>query len=145
MHEHAADAIDLVEVASAIRSGWRQVAGGLGLGLLGALVVLIAVRRQFDGAATVLLKSSQETGGALASQMGIPVDLLPQSFSGNIQSPFETEREILSSRAVVGRLVDSLGLQARILAPAGIASSAVLSPATYPGSFKRRSYRFERE
>lgn len=145
MKEHAADAIDLVEVAGAIRNGWRRVAGGLGLGLLGALVVLIAVRRQFDGSATVLLKSSQPTGGALASDLGLPVDLLPQAFSGNIQSPFETEREILTSRVVAGRVVDSLGLQARILAPSGTAPSAILLPATYPGSFKSRRYRFERE
>jgi tyrosine-protein kinase Etk/Wzc len=41
--------------------------------------------------------------------------------------------------------VDSLGLQARVLAPAGTASDAVLAPATYPGSFPRRKYRFERE
>ena len=145
MKEHAADAIDLVEVADAMRSGWRRVAGGLGLGLIGALVVLFAIRRQFDGAATVLLKSSQPTGGALASDLGLPVDLLPQAFSGNIQSPFETEREILSSRVVAGRVVDSLGLQARVLAPSGIAPNAILVPAVYPGSFKTRRFRFDRE
>ena len=145
MKEHAADAIDLVEVADAIRSGWRRVAGALGLGLIGALVVLFAIRRQFDGAATVLLKSSQPTGGALASDLGLPVDLLPQAFSGNIQSPFETEREILSSRVVAGRVVDSLGLQARVLAPSGIAPNAILVPAVYPGSFKTRRFRFDRE
>ncbi len=139
------DTIDLIELAVALRRSWRQIAAGVCLGLLGAAAVLLLVQRQFDGTATVVLKSAEQGGGSLASRMGVPTDLLPASLTGNIQSPFETEAAILSSRAVVGRVVDSLGLQARIVSPAGTPPGAILAPATYPGSFKRRAYRFARE
>ena len=79
------------------------------------------VRRQFEGTATVLLKSAQEAGGSLVSRMGLLADLLPASLSTSLRSQIETEIDILSSRAVIGRVVDSLRLQASIRRPAGTA------------------------
>ncbi|MDP3772820.1 MAG: Wzz/FepE/Etk N-terminal domain-containing protein, partial [Gemmatimonadales bacterium] len=123
MNEHS-DSIDLGEVASALRTGWRHIAAGVAVGLLAAVAALLVVRRQFEGTATVLLKSAQEAGGSLVSRMGLPADLLPASLSTSLRSQIETEIEVLSSRAVIGRVVDSLGLQARVLEPAGTASDA---------------------
>jgi len=144
MNEHP-DTIDLGEVASALRTGWRHIAAGVAVGLLAAVAALLLIRPQFEGTATVLLKSAQEAGGSLVSRMGLPANLLPASLSTSLGSQIETEIEVLSSRAVIGRAVDSLGLQARVLEPAGTASESILVPATYSGSFERRTYRFERE
>jgi len=139
------DTIDLAEVARALRAGWRRVAAGTAVGLVAAAALLLVVRRQFEGTATVLLKSAPESGGSLISRMGLPADLLPGSLSSPLRSQIETEIEILSSRAVLGRVVDSLGLQSRVLSPAGTPSAALLEPAAYAGSFKRHRYEFERE
>lgn len=139
------DTIDLGEMASAVRGGWRHVLAGVAIGLLAALATLLLVRRQFESTATVLLKSTSEGGGSLLSRMGLPADLLPASLPTSLRSQLETELEILSSRAVIGRVVDSLGLQAGVLEPAGTPGHAILVPATYPGSFRRREYQFERE
>lgn len=144
MIEHP-DTIDLGEVASALRTGWRHIAAGAAIGLLAAVAALLLIRPQFEGTATVLLKSAQESGGSLISRMGLPGNLLPASLSTSLGSQIETEIEVLSSRAVIGRAVDSLGLQARVLAPAGTPSNAILAPTTYPGAFERRRYRFDRE
>ena len=138
------DTIDLGEVAAAIRRGWRQVALGVAVGALAAVAVLLFARRKYDGTATVLLRSNQEAGGSLASRLGIPTALAPGALSGAMGASFETELEILVSRAVVGRVVDSLGLQARVLKPAGIPSDAILEPTVYPGLFPGHTYRFTR-
>ena len=69
---------------------------------------------------TVLLRSPQSTPGSLMgageSSGGGQSALggLAEMFS--LDSGFETELEILGSRAVAGAVVDSLGLQARVLA-----------------------------
>ena len=138
------DTVDLGEVAGALRRGWRHVATGVGIGLLAAVTALLVLRRQFEGTATVLLRSTQEGGGSLASRMGLATDLLPATLSGSLGSQLETEIAILSSRAVIGRVVDSLGLQGRVLSPAGTPSYAILEPATYSGSFKPVTYQFGR-
>ena len=140
------DTIDLGEVAGALRRGWRQVAAGVAVGLLAAVAALLFLRPQFEGTATVLLKSTEEGGSSLASRMGaLPAGLLAPAVSASLGSQLETEVAILSSRAVLGRVVDSLGLQARVLRPVGTPSGAILVPATYPGSFKPLTYLFERE
>jgi uncharacterized protein involved in exopolysaccharide biosynthesis len=144
MTEHP-DIIDLGEVASALRTGWRHIAAGVAVGLLAAVAALLLIRPRFEGTATILLKSTQEAGSSLASRMGLPAALLSGSLPGSLRSDLETEIAVLSSRAVVGRVVDSLGLQASVRRPAGTAPGAVVVPATYSGSFARRTYRFERE
>jgi len=144
MNEHP-DTIDLGEVAGALRSGWRHVLAGIGVGLLAAVAALLLIRPRFEGTATVLLKDAPGSGSSFGSGIGFPANLLSGSLPASLRSDMETEMAVLSSRVVLGRVVDSLGLQASLRRPAGIPSDMVLSPTVYPGSFAPQTYRFERE
>jgi uncharacterized protein involved in exopolysaccharide biosynthesis len=62
--------------------------------------------------------------------------------SSATKSPTETEIQILSSRAVAGRVVDSLRLQARVTSPRGIPPARLIDSLAVNGSFRPRKYHF---
>jgi uncharacterized protein involved in exopolysaccharide biosynthesis len=91
----------------------------------------------------VLLRSGTDAGASILSRLGVPVDMSPGALGGLAKSPMETELQILSSRAVLGTVADSLGLQARVLEPRGLPAAAVLQPRAYAGAFRKRVFSFE--
>lgn len=136
------DTIDLADVARAIRHGWREVLACVGIGVIAAAGVILWAPRRFDANASLVIRESSP-GASLLSRIGLSGDagsLIP----GGSKSALETELQIIGSRAMLGRLVDSLGLQTRLLAPSKKASSSVLVHATLPGEFKARKYEFTR-
>ncbi len=140
----ATDVIDLAEIGGALRRGRRWILGAGLLGLAAAGAILAYAPKRFAGGATVLLRSSNEGGGSLLSRLGVPAELAPASLGSAMKSPLETELQILESRAVLGTVSDSLGLQVRVLSPAGVPPWRLLAPHAYAGSFRKLRLRFER-
>src|SRR5690606_14504903 len=107
------------EFGPTLRRGWRWIAGGIAVGLALAVLVLLLVRPRYEATATILLRSQASTPGSLVTsdEGGAPSSLggLAEMFS--LDTGFETEMQILGSRAVIGAVVDSLRLQARVLDP----------------------------
>ena len=133
----ATDVIDFAEIAGALRRGRRLIAGAMLLGVAAAAGVLAFAPKRFAGGATVLLRSANEGGGSLLSRLGVPAELAPASLGSAMKSPMETELQLLGSNAVLGTVSDSLGLQVRVLSPAGVPPWRLLAPRSYPGAWKK--------
>ncbi|MEW5927538.1 MAG: Wzz/FepE/Etk N-terminal domain-containing protein [Gemmatimonadota bacterium] len=121
------DVMDLKELAAALRRGLPWILGGglLGLGL-GALT-LVTLDRQYEASATVLLRS-QAGGSSSALALSRISGMLGGLGGGGLGgSEVETEQQILTSRAVLGEVVDSLGLQVRVTEPSGARADEVFS------------------
>jgi uncharacterized protein involved in exopolysaccharide biosynthesis len=141
----SAETVDVAELARSVVRRWRAVLLATALGVAAAFGVLVLAPRRFTGSASLLLRSTTDPTGSILSRVGIPTDLAPTALGNSLKSPLETELQILVSRDVLGTVVDSLGLQARVLGRAGVPSRALVVPTTYPGSFRRRTYTFERQ
>lgn len=144
------EAVDIREFALALRREWRWVAGGVIVGLLLAVLVLLFVRPRYQASATVLLRTQITHPGSLMSSSGggegegtsVSLGGLAEMFS--MDTGFETEMEILGSRAVVGAVVDSLGLQARVLKPWGTPLRDIIASAHIPTDLETIELEFER-
>lgn len=139
---HPDDSLDLREVGAALRHGRAWVLGGAALGLLAAVAVLLFVPPRFEGTATLLLRDQQSPVPLAGAG-----ELLPEGLGAMLgaTSLFDTEMEILTSRAVMGEVADSLGLQARVLAPRGTPVTGLFSSTRFPEDFGgEREYRFVR-
>ena len=136
--EDTADTLDLFELAGTIRRGWQFVVTFALLGAVAAGVLLLLGPRRFAAASSIVIRSSQERGASLLSKIAGAdgAGLL----GGGASSPLETEIQILSSRELIGKVVDSLRLQAQVRSPKGLASNAVVRTAELPGSFAERKY-----
>src|SRR5690606_21043598 len=137
--------------ALALRREWRWVAGGVIVGLLLAILVLLFVRPRYQASATVLLRTQITQPGSLMSSSGggegegtsVSLGGLPEMFS--MDTGFETEMEILGSRAVVGAVVDSLGLQTRVLKPWKTPLRDIVASANIPADVETIELEFQRE
>ena len=138
------DLIDLADAGRILRHRWRGVALVTLLGAALAAAVLLWAPRRFDGAASIVVRSASDASSSLLGRIGLPTDLAPAALGNAIKSPLETELQILESRAVLGAVIDSLGLQVRVISPRGAAPWQLLRPAVYPGAFRKRTLRFER-
>lgn len=142
----AADGIEVAEVVRTLRRQWRAVMAFIGIGGLGALAVILFAQRQFEGKATLLARAgSSETGGSVLGRLtnGIGGLMSGGVFAG-LPSPFEAELQVLRSRVVAGRVVDSLQLQFSVRSPSGVAPFALVAASNLPGLFEPRRYHFSR-
>ncbi|HEV2131232.1 MAG TPA: Wzz/FepE/Etk N-terminal domain-containing protein, partial [Longimicrobiaceae bacterium] len=143
----ANDSLDLRDIATALRHGLLWIAGGALAGLLLAAAVLLYAPPRYKADATVLLRTNSDGAAARlavsSSEGGISLGNLADVLTG--ESGFKTELEILTSREVIGAVVDSLGLQARVLSPAATPPSALFSSIRFPAEVERKQvYHFER-
>ena len=140
----ATDAVDVADVARTVRRQWRAVAAGVGLGLLGAAAVVLFVPEKFDGKASVLARAGGAGGGSIAGRMGTGVGDLLGSIGGmGLAGGMETELQMLKSRALTERVVDSLRLQVRVREPR-IPPAELVSEYDFVPSFARRSLELNR-
>ena len=142
------ETVDVGELARAMRRGWRGVVAGGVIGLAVAAALVLFFPWRYPGAASVLLRNANDPTGSLLSRFGIAGDIAGGGGGalGNVlKSPMETEVQLLGSRDVLGDVVDSLGLQARVLAPRRTPARTLIEPASYPGSFKRTTFSVERQ
>jgi len=117
-----ADRIDVIELAQAVRRGWRALAACTILGALGAIAVLMFAPRRFAGTASVVVKTAPAPGAP---------------------APLETEVAILSSRALVGPVIDSLGLQVDVTSPRSVAGRDVVGQSRLKSAFPKVTYAVE--
>ena len=132
------DTIDLADIARSLRRGWRWILGGLLTGGLVALLVILFVPRRFDGGASAIIRATPEAGGSLLSRLteGGGAGAGAASLLGaGANAPIETDIQIMSSRAVIGTVVDSLLLQVEVRSPS-IPAQALLRTAHLPGAFE---------
>src|ERR1051325_8725202 len=115
-----ADGIEVAEIARQLHSRWRAVATFVVLGFVIALGIMLFAPRRFDGKATLLARAGSEAGGSILGRLSNIGTLMSGNGSlGGLPSPFESELQVLRSRTVGGRVVDSLQLQFSVRDPAG--------------------------
>jgi tyrosine-protein kinase Etk/Wzc len=134
------DTIELSHVARAIARGWRAIVAFTALGIIGAALVILFAPRKYTGSGTLVLKAANPVGSSPLSQIPGLSDISAGLLGG--KSPMETEIEVLSSRSLIGTVVDSLLLQAKVVGRAPLPPRQVLSRIDAPGSFAERRYRF---
>ncbi|MGE5102927.1 MAG: GumC family protein [Deltaproteobacteria bacterium] len=146
MNTTAVDTIDVADLARTVRRGWRAVAAFTALGAVAALAVVLWAPPKYSASATVIMKISSDPGTSLLSKLaGEAGDAAGSMLSSATKSPTETEIQILSSRAVGGRVVDSLRLQARVTTPRGIPPARLIDSLSLGGSFRSRKYHFAKQ
>lgn len=103
--------IDLAQIAAAVRRQWRTIAVGGLLGLVGAALILLLATPRFDGRAMILIRTqTPDPASMIRGRMGPLGELMP-TLGGGADEAIATELALLSSRAVLGSVVDSLLLQ----------------------------------
>ena len=143
INQSQADTIELGHVIRTVTGRWRVVAACVAVGILAAVATLLFAPKRYSADGSLVLKAgTTSTGSALLSQVTGLGDVTSGLLGG--KSQMETEILVLSSRAVVGEVVDSLWLQARMRAAKPLPSRVLLTSFSAPGSFARRRYKFER-
>lgn len=137
--DDAADTLDLAELARAARRGWRLVAALTLVGAAIAGLVLAFGPRRFEAVSTIVVRSSAGSRATLLSKLA-GGDGAASLLDAGSSSPLETEVEILSSRDLIGQVVDSLRLQVRVRKPDGFAANRLIQTADLTGSFQPRAY-----
>jgi uncharacterized protein involved in exopolysaccharide biosynthesis len=130
------DTLDMTQVGRTIAMRWRLLIASTAIGALLAVAVLLYAPRRFESSSSIVVRSGTDLGGSIASRIGFGDGDGSGLLGGIMKTPIETEIQVLSSRATAQAVVDSLGLQARVLSPAGRPSSALVGAVDLPGSFR---------
>lgn len=138
------DAVDVGDVLRTLRRHWRAVITVLGIGVLGAVAVILFAPRRFDGTATLLLRPATIGSTSIVGRLGGGVGDLLGSFGGGPGSAMETELQVLRSRSLARDVIDSLQLHFQVRQPAGVPANALVAHSAIRGSFAPRDLRFER-
>ena len=142
------DTIDLADVARAVRRGWRVVLASIGACLLIAVLVILFGPRRFDGTASAVVRASDASSSILSriggEALGGAAGGAAGALLGGGNASMETEIQIVSSKSVIGAVVDSLTLQVVTREPGGLPSTAFVQTARLPGSFAPLDLQFER-
>jgi len=141
----ASDTVDVADVVRTLSRQWRAVIAFIAMGVLAALAVVLFAPRRFDGKASVYAHPESQNGASIAGRMTGIGDLLGNLSSLGLGGSLETELQLLRSRALAERVVDSLQLQFVVRAPGGTAPSTLIAASALPGSFAPRTYDFERQ
>jgi tyrosine-protein kinase Etk/Wzc len=142
MTQSPEETLDLREIGAAIRGGWLWIAAGGALGLLLGASTLHLIRPEYKATSTALLRSQGEGGESTLSRLAGGLGALPGLGGG---SEVETEVKILTSRAVIGQVVDSLRLQADVLEPQAASPITLFSAVRVGPQAAGREYRFTRQ
>jgi uncharacterized protein involved in exopolysaccharide biosynthesis len=137
------DTIDLAEVGLTLRRNASAVLLFVALGVLAAIAVILLAPRRFEGRSTIMARA----GGSGSASIGGRIEGIGELLGGIGSlaggSGMETELQILRSRELAGKVVDSLQLQLRVREPR-LAPFALVEQSDLPGSFGPRTIRFER-
>ena len=158
MSTASADTIDLAEVGRSLRRGWRVILASVVIALTLALLVILFGPRRFSGTASAVVRSSGDMGGSLLARAAGDLTGAGSSGSGGGgavaggvsallgggSSALETELQIVRSESVLAEVIDSLKLQVVPRSPSGLPSTAFVSAARLPGSFRHLDLQFER-
>jgi tyrosine-protein kinase Etk/Wzc len=145
-----ADVIDLADIFRSVRNRWLTVVAFTLGGAAVALAIVLLAPPVFSANASLLLKTASG-GGGIGSSLSSVVGSLAEGAGGaamgggilsGMKAEVETEIEILKSRGLASRVVDSLRLQAQVTSPRSIAARHAFASLSLPGSFKAREYEF---
>lgn len=132
------DAVDLRDIGAALSRGKAWVAGGAVAGLLAGMLATTLLSPRYEGQATIVLR-----GGEASGSLGGLASALPIGLGGT--SVFDTELAILSSRQVLGEVVDSLRMQATVLEPESTPLGAIFADVRLPAQVEKpMTFRFEK-
>jgi tyrosine-protein kinase Etk/Wzc len=138
MTKPGSDIVDLREIRAVLRRRAKWIVASTLLGGLLAWGVNQLLTPKYEAGTLVLLRNNADAVPTGLPQLGGFGGLFARS------SAFDTELKILTSRTVVATVVDSLGLQARVLRPKGLRPQSVFSSARYPRDLADGRYEFER-
>ena len=138
------DTVDLADVVRTLKRNSNAVLLFVALGILGATAVLLFAPRRFTGRSTIMAKVNTGGSASIGGRIDGIGDLLGGLGSLAGGSGIETELQILKSRELIGKVVDSLQFQFRIRDPRRIAPLDIVERSDIPGAFARRKIRFER-
>ena len=137
------DTIDLAEIGRTVRRNVGVVVAFAALGVLAGLAVTLFAPKRFQGRSTIMARVS----GSGAASIGGRIDGVGELLGGlggiASGSSMETELQILRSRELAGKVVDSLKLQFRLHEPR-LAPHLVFADADLQPSFAPSRVRFER-
>lgn len=144
--ELPSDVVDVSDVLRTLQRQWRALVSFLVLGILAAIAILLFAPRAFNGKATVLARPAASSGGSILNRLSGNVGDLIGNVSGlgGGKSDFETELQVLKSRELASRLVDSLRLQFSPRDPRRVPPATFVASSELQRSFAPRVYRFER-
>ena len=145
----ADESVDVGALARAVARGWRTLLAGAMVGALLGLALVLFLPPWYRGTASVLVRNTNDPTGSILSRFGLAGDVAGAAaggaLGGVLKSSLETEVQLLQSRELTGMVVDSLALQARVLAPRGTPARALFAPGPVRGSFRRRTVSFARQ
>lgn len=119
--------IDVATVVEVIRRRAAAIAVGAVLGLVAALGILWLVPARFDGRAMILIRTSTFDPASLTrARIGPLSELMPGALGGNSNEELSTEIALLTSRATLGAVVDSLRLQVILRSPRRVPVSTIV-------------------
>ncbi len=137
----AADTINVLELGRAIRRGWRWVVSWTLVGAAIGVGGLLFAPRRFAGSASIVVRTTPSTNpSSMLAQLGLGAAV--PSLGGAM--PLETEISILGSRVLMGKIVDSLHLQAEIRSPKGVAPWALIRTLRLTSAFRPTTYTIDR-
>lgn len=129
--------LDLQVVSQTLRSRWKALAIGALAGALVGTSIVAFVPPRFSGRAMMLIRTSKMDPTALVkSKMGPIAELMPGALGGKGDEELSTEIALLSSRATLGVVVDSLRLQVIPRSPGRRPPYGFVDSMTSAGRFK---------
>jgi uncharacterized protein involved in exopolysaccharide biosynthesis len=135
--EPAPFVIDLDAVVATIRARARAIAACAVVGALTGVGVVMFVPPRFDGRAMVLIRtSSADPMSMVRGRIGPLAELMPGALGGESDEELSTELALLTSRATLGTVVDSLRLQVIARSPARVPSTTIVDSLALSGRFK---------
>lgn len=143
MSRQQTDMIDVGDVVMTLRRNARAVLLFVALGVLAAAAVVLFAPRRFEGRATIMARVGGTGSASIGGRIPGIGELLGGIGSLAGAAGIETELQILRSRNLVGRVVDSLQLQLRVREPR-TAPFTLVSLSDFAGSFAPREYKFTR-
>ncbi|MDP9347855.1 MAG: Wzz/FepE/Etk N-terminal domain-containing protein [Gemmatimonadota bacterium] len=138
MTKPTTDIVDLREIRATLRRRAKWIVASTLLGGLLAWGVNQLLTPRYESGTLVLLRNNADAVPTGLPQLGGFGGLFARS------SAFDTELKILTSRTLIATVVDSLGMQARVLRPVGLRPQSVFSSARYPRDLADGKYEFER-
>lgn len=127
--------LDLGAMLATARRRWMTVAAGVLGGLVIAAMIVLLAPPRFDASTLILIRTqNQDPSALIRGRMGALGDLMP-TLGGGGEEAIATELALLSSRAVLGAVVDSLALQVSPRSPDRVPPGAIVDSLRLPGRF----------
>lgn len=138
------DTIDLADVVRTLKRNSVAVLLFVALGFVAALAIVLFAPRRYEGQSSILARVGGGGGTSIGGRMEGIGQLLGGLGTLTGAGGIETELQLLKSRELAGRVVDSLKLQFKVNEPR-VAPFSIIERSDVRGSFAGRKVHFQRE